>query len=87
MITIIGRQWQSRTYGTTYYTAEILVTGKDPVKTPAECGYGEQYLQTAVAALVAAGDLPAGYRYCGTADLRERGISWTSIDVARERDL
>ena len=90
-ITIIGREWQSRTYGTNYQKATVLVDGKKITETRKTSGYITSYIQDAAEELEALGLIPRRERntipfwsHC-----KDLGISLYTelITVARERDL
>jgi hypothetical protein len=87
---ILGRRWFQRSYGNTYHTTEIIVDGERVHKTGQEYGYGDQYVQSAVAWLVANDYLSPLWAGKPLWQLRdEYGIQYRAeaIDVPRERDL
>jgi len=84
---ISGRRWFQRSFGNTYHTVSIFDNGECIHISPKTYGYGDQYLQTALAWLT-----DNGYPQCagqnGTLFIRETlGGTWSVADVARERDL
>ena len=94
-IHIEGRRWFQRSAGNTYHSVRVFIDGLLVVTIPESYGYGEQYLETAIAWLAEAGHIPQRTRYengsykeAGTLYLRETlGASYSVIDVGRERDL
>lgn len=57
-ITIIAKRWFQKTYGNTYHSCRVLVDGAEIGYCPYTYGYGEQYLDTALALLQSAGIVP-----------------------------
>jgi len=93
-IHIEGRRWFQRTYGNTYNSVRIYKNGEQVAHLPESYGYDEYYLQRAQDWLADNGfpELKETYkngfrRYGGTVWLRDHGISYSAIDVSRERDL
>jgi hypothetical protein len=89
-IAIHGRRWFQRTYGNTYFSAEIFVNGSLVHKLEEQYGYGDQYVYAAGQWLAANGyiKLPQGTPLW-TLRGAKNGIDlyYTASDVARERDL
>ena len=46
-LTIIGRRWFQKTYGNTYFTADIIVDGELIHTLPFQYGYEDHYLDVA----------------------------------------
>lgn len=95
-ITIIGRRWFQRTYGSTYHTAEIIIDGVTVHKTPKEYGYGSAYEDTAARWLDKSRLVPPRPQRANgsTAPAWQHyrdslGIVYnaTALDVRREKDL
>lgn len=58
-LTIIGRRWFDKVNGNTYHSVEIYDdSGKQLARVPFAYGYGDQYQQTALDALVKLGIYP-----------------------------
>ena len=55
---ISGRRWFDRVNGNTYHSTRVFADGELVVITPFEYGYGDQWQQTAMVAMVEAGVLP-----------------------------
>lgn len=92
-IKIEGRRWFQRTYGNTYHSVRIWrqgtagKPGEELVYLPYQYGYGDQYLQTALEWLKANKLAPPSSRF-GTQYMREElGLTWTVVDVQRQREL
>jgi hypothetical protein len=84
---IEGRRWFQRGPGNTYHSVRIWDKGQLIATLPAQYGYGDQYLQTALDWLKTNGLVPATAEY-GTQYLRETlHASYSVIDVARQKDL
>lgn len=84
---IEGRRWFQRTYGNTYHSVRIYANGAEIAYSGRHYGYGDQYLQTALAILKEQGLAPADAEY-GTRYLREvLGGTYSVIDVPRQKDL
>lgn len=96
---ITGRRWFERRNGNTYHTCSIYVNGEHVHTTPDMAyGYGEQYVQTAQAWLLANEHLPgyvegtiepytpseALWVYCDRMGIKK---VFEVIDVGRKRDL
>jgi len=82
---IEGRRWFQKTYGNTYHSVRIYRTGCETVYLPSRYGYGEMFLQTAIAYLRKNGYADAQN---GTCYLREQlGGTYSVIDVPRQKDL
>lgn len=93
-ITILGKRWFQRSYGNTYFSAEILVDGVPVHRIEKEYGYGEMYQQASWKWLAEngyvsperykPGGLQPAWQYC-----HDHGIELVSrvFDVERERDL
>ena len=91
---IEGRRWFQRSAGNTYHSVKVWRDGKLIVTTPRHYGYGEQYLETALAILAERGDITrhryknGSYEESGTRWIREElNASYSVVDVARESDL
>lgn len=87
---IFGKRWFQKTYGNTYHTTEIIIDNKLVHKTSKSYGYGDQYLQTAVAWLVKEKILPSKALRRPIWQLRDEmgfELSYHTEDVRRERDL
>lgn len=98
---ITGRRWFQRSYGNTYYTATMEVRDMDgntvyTYKSGKRCGYGDQFVYTAMEYLLEAGYLDgierygqggmeSLWRYCDRIGNPRPIIN--TIDVAREKDL
>ena len=90
-ILIIGRRWFARTYGNTYFTAEISVNGKFLQKIGPEYGYGDHYIDQAFAWLADNGHI-SGYdsqrsRPWRWAQDHKVNLIYSVSDVRREKDL
>lgn len=83
---IEGRRWFQRTYGNTYHSVKIHFDDGGCVLLDKTYGYGDHYLQRAVEWLQAAQHLP-NENGAPSRLLREAGISYSVMDVAREKDL
>lgn len=94
-ITIIGRRWFNPREGNSYFSASILVDGREVHQLPCEYGYGDAYLDAAGKWLDESGTLPsrlgriAGnpmslWRYC---EVRGIELYTTVAQVRRKRDL
>jgi hypothetical protein len=89
-ITVIGKRWFNRGPGNTYFSANIIVDGKQVHRIEYAYGYGTQYAYEAFYWLAANGYLPgfehtmAPWRYC-----EDHGITlyYEASDVSRKRDL
>ena len=57
-ITILGRRWNSKTYGNTYHSVVVFVDGEQVGKVDFTYGYDDQYIQTAHELLQKAGIYP-----------------------------
>lgn len=93
-IIIIGRRWFRRSYGNTYFSADIIVDGKKVHTIPKEYGYGDHYADRAMDWLDENGYISRrNYDNGGhearwqTAERMGIAISCAVSDVARERDL
>ena len=91
---IEGRRWFQRTYGNTYNTVQIFKDGAHVVSLPIEYGYGDYYLQRAEDWLADNGfpelqekNANGSRKQGGTAWMREHNISYSVIDVQRQKDL
>lgn len=51
-ITVLGRRWFDKVNGNTYCSAEVFFDGVLVAQVPFEYGYGNYYMQAAVAELV-----------------------------------
>lgn len=96
--TIIGRRWFEKTNGNTYHSVEVYdESGKQIVRVPLAYGYGDQYRQTALDALVMLGIYPntrashGGYecyrRFNFSKESGGDGNLFSVSDVARKKDL
>lgn len=93
-IRVVGRRWYNRSCGNTYHVADVYVDEELLGTFGPRYGYGEQYEQTAMDALVNARCIPkpdyataehaAPWRYYD-----KLGIAYTRTvyDVKRKRDL
>jgi len=92
---IHGRRWFGRTNGNTYHSVSIWIDGKFKVKISGVYGYGEQYLQTAIAWLEKNELLPdlehydnganeAIWQYC---ERKNIDLVYYADDVTRKKDL
>jgi len=61
-ITILGRRWFQRSYGSTYHKVDVYVDGEHIGTSEEQYGYGDQYIQTAHAILQKAGLTPKTHR-------------------------
>lgn len=95
-ITIIGRDWFSRSSGNTYCTAQIIVDGKTVHRTLSQCGCGDYSAQLACDWLEDNKFIPKrvqhnnGMQNTHWAHIRDDlGIAYEyiSINVECERDL
>lgn len=93
-ITIFGRRWFDRTYGNTYFSAEIVIDGEHVHRIEFEYGYGDQYLAAAFDWLDENGYTSRERHTSGAAEnptryCREHGIAlvYDVADVSRKRDL
>lgn len=95
-ISIVGRRWFQRSYGNTYFSADIYVNGVQAGRIPFSYGYGDQYLYEAIDWLEENGYMPdrehhengsaePGWRYFRD----DRGIpfEYSVMDVPRKKDL
>jgi hypothetical protein len=55
MLTVIANKWFEKVNGNTYHSCEVYIDNKLIKRVPFTYGYGEQYLQTALAILHEAG--------------------------------
>ena len=70
--TAIAKRWFDKVNGNTYHSVRIIRhTDGETLYCPFQYGYGDQYCQTALAAMVEAGWLPKEYNQ-GTAYSYER---------------
>jgi hypothetical protein len=89
-IMVLGKRWFQRSYGNTYHRVEVYVNGESIGISKVTYGYGEQYIQTAMAMLKEKGYLKSMpeqmplWKYC-----KEKGIdcSIQYKDVKTEREL
>lgn len=86
---IFGREWWSRSSGTTYYAYTIYANGEPLHKSGMESGYGDQYLYEALKWLKAnCPDWVKGYdNGSATAYLREIQAEYHMTEVKREKEL
>jgi hypothetical protein len=90
---IEGRRWFQKSNGNTYHTVRIYEDSKQILLSAMEYGYGEQYLETALAWLEKEGKIPMRERYAnggrepGWQTLKSNGFTCSVIDVQRKRDL
>ena len=97
MLTIIGRRWFEKTNGNTYHSVEVYQDNKRIVYVPFAYGYGDQYKQTALGALVQLGLYPATEAKHGGFECYRQfvfskaaggdGNFFSVSDVARKKDL
>ncbi len=91
---IEAKRWFQKTYGNTYHSVTIFKDGAQIARIPYAYGYGEQWLETALAWLDANGHINRK-RYengvmkdAGTRYFREELVGTYEIeDVNRKRDL
>lgn len=84
---IAGLRWFQRSYGNTYHSVTVYRDGAEPWQSGIHYGYGDMFLQTAMAYLARLGLIEEGDSH-GTRYLREElGGTYSVSDVARERDL
>jgi hypothetical protein len=84
---IEARRWFQRTHGNTYHSVTIHGAG-EPIRVDFAYGYGDQWAQTALDALRAAGRAPDDGQHGTTRYLRETlGATYSVADVARQKDL
>jgi hypothetical protein len=86
-ITIIAKRWFSESYRNTYFSAVVLVNGKERVKLSADYGYGRQCIHKTLlelAKLIPELNYKYIIDYC-----RENDIAYyeSITDVARKKDL
>jgi len=96
-LTIIGRRWFDRGPGNTYHSVEVYQGSKLLVRVPFAYGYGNQYQQTALDALVKLGIYPdtpgpsGGYaafrQFCFSKESGGDGHLFSVSDVKRKKDL
>lgn len=95
-LTINARRWFQKSYGNTYFTADIIVDGELVHELPFQYGYGEHYLDMANEWLDENGyiDNPRnpnnGMRkplWQVVRDEMGAEFSYSAIDVQRKRDL
>ena len=93
-VVIYARRWFQKTYGNTYFTADICVNGEKVGELPYQYGYERHYEDVAARWLEENGFVELDhYEWGGTSDLnrlaRENHIHLVSeaTDVARKRDL
>jgi hypothetical protein len=86
---IVGKRWTD-SYGNTYHNARVYVNDQDSFTTPTQYGYGDQYVQSAFAALKKKGY----FKRTPETDLnsytmRKRKIKFSAKarDVKRKKDL
>ena len=83
-----GRRWFQRSYGNTYFTADIYVNDRRAAYIPESYGYGDYYLQAAAEKLKELGFMPSEesvlWRWAS-----DQGIDfqYSAEDVRRMRDL
>jgi hypothetical protein len=95
ILDVLGRRWFARSYGNTYHTAEVAIDGKHVLKTDRSYGYGDQYVQSAIDALVKRGIGTPQIRHSsggleGFRQWAERNgfvLKYTAVDVGRQKDL
>ncbi len=95
VISINGRRWFQKTYGNTYHTVTVHIDGEHLFTAPKQYGYGDQYLETAMAAIHASGKFPPRTQHANGS--HEANYQWAErvgakivnsvADVSRERDL
>ena len=62
-ITILGRRWFQRSYGSTYHTVDVYVDGEHIGTSEEQYGYGDQYITTAFELLQSKGLTPKTHRH------------------------
>lgn len=84
---IEGRRWFQRTYGSTYNSVVLHFNDGTQECLDKSYGYGDYYLQRAYEHLQAKELIPSQDSKCASWALRDLGISYSVVDVSRERDL
>jgi hypothetical protein len=88
-ITVIARRWDDYCWNT-YFTAEILINGKQEYEIPFTYGHGDRYVQVAADLLQEKGHLKGREKNEAiTIYARRVGIEfhYTATDVSRKKDL
>lgn len=96
-IVVTGRRWFQSSYGNTYHSTDVIVDGSLVHQTDFAYGYGDQYLQTAAAALDELGYTPGRgqsgrgddsheplWQYCKRMQIT---LHHSCSDVQRKKDL
>lgn len=89
-VTVIGRRWFDRTYGNTYFSAQILIDGVPVEGIDYEYGYGDQYAWEAIGKAEKAGLIPPreeGEPNWMWAERTGIALHCAVSDVSRKRDL
>lgn len=89
-ITVIGRRWFDRVNGNTYFTASILVDGKQVHSLPRQYGHGNHYLTVATEWLEKEGYIKREHRSEPLWQVANREgfiLHYEAIDVQRKKDL
>jgi len=93
-IVVYARRWFQKTYGNTYFTAQICVNGETVGELPYQYGYGNHYEDAAAVWLEKNGFIERDHYSNGVSSslsslAREKDIHLVSeaTDVARKRDL
>ena len=89
-ITILGRRWFQRSYGNTYFTADILVNGAQVGHLDRQYGYGDHYVDMATEWLEENGYIKRDSEHQPLWQLRDRdgfNLVCRATDVERQKDL